>query len=464
MLGLGCGGVCRFRGGARGRLPNAVRDIELRRRRRARLVPVLLAVFAHCAGVARAATAPTVSLSASPSSITSGQSSTLSWTSSNATSCSASGGWSGTMTTSGMKTVSPTATTTYKLSCTGSGGTASASKTVTVSTTSSTSTTSTTTSLSSSPQGFGADTSGGSGKPVYHVTNLNDSGTGSLRAAVSQGSRDVVFDVAGTINAASILYVKGGLITIDGTTAPSPGITLSGYGLGIWGSKGAHDVIVRGIRVRNVAGDGININHDAYNVLVDHVSIGNTGDGSIDVTYGAHDVTVEWSILEKKPTHNLLSLNSYGVTRLTYHHDLFIGGESRNPQVDWDVSGTPPEIVVDVRNNLIWDFSAYGTTVFRGAKANVVGNYYWSSTQSDPRRALRVTSTTEGSRAYAYGNISQNGGNVDAQGTEAKPFAADPVTTTGACTAARDVVAYAGPRPLDSVDYNFVSRVKLTCN
>jgi hypothetical protein len=408
------------------------------------------------------APAPTVSISASPTSITSGQSSSISWTSTNATGCSASGGWSGSKATSGSESVSPSTTTTYTLTCTGGGGSASGSTAVNV--TSTTTTSSSTTTTTTQTQGFGADTSGGSGKPLYHVTNLNDSGAGSLRDAVSQGNRDVVFDVAGTINAASNIYVKGALITIDGTTAPSPGITLSGYGLGIWGSKGAHDVIVRGIRIRNVAVDGININQEAYNVLVDHVSIGDTGDGSIDVTYGAHDVTVQWSILEKKPTHDLLSLNSYGATRLTYHHDLFIGGESRNPQVDWNITGTPPEIVVDVRNNVIWDFSQYGTTVLRGALANVVANYYWSSTQSDPGRALRVTSSTEGSRAYTHGNVSQNGGNVDAEGTESVPFAAEPVDTTDACTAAKDVVAYAGPHPLDTVDENFVSQVKLTCN
>ena len=73
-----------------------------------------------------------VSLTESPSSITSGQSSTLSWFSSDVTSCTASGGWTGSKATSGTQTVSPTQTTTYTLTCTGSGGTASASAEVTV--------------------------------------------------------------------------------------------------------------------------------------------------------------------------------------------------------------------------------------------------------------------------------------------------------------------------------------------
>lgn len=75
---------------------------------------------------------PTVSLTASPTSITSSQSSTLTWNSTNATSCNASGGWTGTKTTSGSQSVSPTSTTNYTLSCPGTGGTAQQTATVTV--------------------------------------------------------------------------------------------------------------------------------------------------------------------------------------------------------------------------------------------------------------------------------------------------------------------------------------------
>jgi hypothetical protein len=75
---------------------------------------------------------PTVSLSASPTSVAAGGSSTLTWSSTNATSCTASGGWSGDKATSGSQSVSPAATTTYTLGCTGPGGSAQASATVTV--------------------------------------------------------------------------------------------------------------------------------------------------------------------------------------------------------------------------------------------------------------------------------------------------------------------------------------------
>jgi hypothetical protein len=77
---------------------------------------------------------PSINFASVPDTITSGQSSVLTWSTSNATSCTGSGGWTGTIPTSGTQTVSLTQSTTYTLSCTGTGGSASQSTTVTVST------------------------------------------------------------------------------------------------------------------------------------------------------------------------------------------------------------------------------------------------------------------------------------------------------------------------------------------
>jgi Fibronectin type III domain len=76
---------------------------------------------------------PAVSFSDSPSTIASGSASILTWSSTNATACTASGGWSGTLATSGSQSTGAlSASTTYTLSCTGTGGSASQSATVTV--------------------------------------------------------------------------------------------------------------------------------------------------------------------------------------------------------------------------------------------------------------------------------------------------------------------------------------------
>lgn len=76
--------------------------------------------------------APTLTLSANPTTITAGQQSTLTWNSTNTTSCTASNGWTGSKALSGNETVSPAATATYVLSCTGAGGNISQQVTVTV--------------------------------------------------------------------------------------------------------------------------------------------------------------------------------------------------------------------------------------------------------------------------------------------------------------------------------------------
>src|SRR5918994_686628 len=78
---------------------------------------------------------PTVTISANPAAITPGQATTLTWSSTNATACTASGGWSGTRGTSGTEQIPAIGgTTTFTLACTGAGGSGTQSTTVTVNT------------------------------------------------------------------------------------------------------------------------------------------------------------------------------------------------------------------------------------------------------------------------------------------------------------------------------------------
>ncbi|MGH7803506.1 MAG: hypothetical protein ACREQJ_04105 [Candidatus Binatia bacterium] len=328
-------------------------------------------------------------------------------------------------------------------------------------------------------EGFGADTPGGTGKPVYRVTHLGDSGPGSLRDAVSRGGRHVVFDVAGSIGLRSIVKIRGAFLTVDGFTAPSPGITLRDAGLRIFGSDGAHDVVIRGIRIRHPGvndreGDGIDIKHGAYNVLIDHVSIGGCGDGNIDVTRKAHDVTIAWSVLSGCAKNVLVK---YEASRVSLHHNVFVDSKYRNPNVahtDEFVPNVAPDITADVRNNVVWNWgdSGGGTILQCGAKVNVVNNFYSSPRASRARQARAIVDSGcpnlpagEGASFHAAGNFSADGLEFDLNriSKSSKPFDAAPVETLDACNAALGVLAGAGATPRDLVDRRALEPISLTC-
>ena len=144
-------------------------------------------------------------------------------------------------------------------------------------------------------EGFGAFATGGRGGTVYEVTNLNDSGPGSLRAVVeTEGPRIVVFRVGGTIELQESLKIDDPYITIAGQSAPGDGITLKGYELRIR----THDVIVRYLRIRSgpsAAQDSVQL-LGAERVILDHNSFSWATDENASATQGSKDVTFQWNI------------------------------------------------------------------------------------------------------------------------------------------------------------------------
>ena len=329
-------------------------------------------------------------------------------------------------------------------------------------------------------QGFGAKTRGGNGRAIVHVTNLNDAGPGSLREAVSRGNRTVVFDLGGEITVGNkYIEVLGAFVTIDGSTAPAPGITIKNGGIRISGNKGAHDVIVRSIRIRNAPADGVQVFSEAYNVVVDHVAIHGSGDGNLDITHGSRDVTVSWSIFAE-PLSKKSMLIKNNPARITLHHNIFVKGQTRNPQVSIDQAVTAGnDITLDMWNNLIFDWGAgYGTLIRNRARASIVNNFY-SSNGGDKEDALIICSgadvnpkharecsggdTRNHARVYLRGNFSADNlsRDINAAGNEVNPFPASYSPTQDACAAAQDAFANAGVRPLDAIDRNALSGVRL---
>ena len=269
-------------------------------------------------------------------------------------------------------------------------------------------------------------------------------------------------DVAGTIVLKTHLWVEADHLTIDGLSAPPPGITLTRYGIILRGNRGAHDVLLRGLRIRDIVRsptpdtqfDGIQIANGAFNIVGDRLSVHGADDGSIDITDDAHDVTISWSILGPPKSGGKNMLIKYHPYRISLLHNLFADSRSRNPQIGIDNERTPAtEITVDMRNNLVWKFGG-GTLVAKGSWANIVSNYYSKSSG-----AIQVK--TKG-RAYVSGNVVHNSSaNINRVGKESAPFPAAPVDTTDAATAACQAFHGVGVRPLDIIDQGLLKSIAL---
>jgi pectate lyase len=333
-------------------------------------------------------------------------------------------------------------------------------------------------------QGFGAQTLGGTGQPIYHVNSLNDSGAESLRDGLSQGNRHIVFNVAGAIKLLSVIRVMGPNVTIDGCSAPSPGISLYNQPLEIRGNNGAHDIIVQCIRSRDSQTDGISITQGAYNVVIDKSSIHNGGDGALDITSWAgaatRDVTIQRTIISQN-TKNML-IKYAPVARISIHHNLFEGAIDRNPRIGYNAQSTTPmppasEITADVRNNLVANWKGgQGMNAECGSKSNIVKNYFTNPNFSlnDQQQAIWIykdnSPFTNCGRAFAYidGNQSQGVADIDNSPyilglTESVPFPAADITEQDACTAAKLILQNAGHPIRDTVDQQTINRVSVSC-
>ncbi len=228
-------------------------------------------------------------------------------------------------------------------------------------------------------EGFGSFTSAGSGRHLdlpqtrlYRVTNLNDSGIGSLRyGMVLDQPRTIIFEVGGTISLKKRLVITDPYITIAGQTAPDPGITLKNYGIII---ADTHDVLVQHLKIRigdfkkekNMDGISINSIHEiTYNVVIDHLSISWWQDGGIDFfcspekTSGIRDVTVTNCLISEGlnfGNHSLATLVGPGVHNLSFIKNLWVHNMNRNPLI----AGNTSVLLV---NNVCYNSEYYGTVL-----------------------------------------------------------------------------------------------------
>jgi pectate lyase len=247
-------------------------------------------------------------------------------------------------------------------------------------------------------QGFGRFAVGARGKDVYHVTNLNDTGAGSLRDGLSQSNRTIVFDVGGVIKIGERLIFKSNQ-TIAGQTAPGGGITIYGNGTSF---SGASNLIVRFLRIRmgviGESGKDAVAAADAHDAIWDHCSVSWGRDGTFDLNQTSsgdiYNITIQDSIisqgLQTHSTGGLVVTDGTSVIRT-----LWIDNNSRNPKA----RGT-----LQFVNNVIynWVVSGYilGDTSGRSDGA-MIGSYFITGPETS---GGTLDSPTSAYNIYAVGN------------------------------------------------------------
>ena len=203
-------------------------------------------------------------------------------------------------------------------------------------------------------QGWGRFATGGRTGSVYHVTNLNDTGTGSLRDAVSQPNRIIVFDVSGVIRINSRMVFKNNLY-VAGQTAPGEGITVYGDGVSF---SGADNIIVRYMRFRMGAvgtsdKDAAGI-ANGQNMIFDHCSFSWGQDENFSINWdnkgtSPQNITLMNSIVgQGLMTHSAGGLMQ--ADKITLYRILLCDNSTRN----FKVKGTNQYV-----NNIVYNWKNY---------------------------------------------------------------------------------------------------------
>ncbi len=271
-------------------------------------------------------------------------------------------------------------------------------------------------------EGYGRYARGGRDGNVVHVTNLNDSGEGSLRYAIEKekGARTIVFDVSGLIQLQSRLTLSDNKVTIAGQTAPGKGICIKNAPLGL---SGAEDVIIQNIRVRrgsegdyNWGLDGMGM-QGSNNCIIDHCSISWTIDEAFSSRSG-QNITLQRTLISEAlntaghPNYPAGTKHGYagsiGGDVGSFHHNLLAHCEGRNWSLAGGLDGNAYYAGrLDIRNNVVYNWGHRATD--GGAKeVNFVGNYYKPGAATNFFYALNMQHEGTGlgmQRAYFIGNV-----------------------------------------------------------
>jgi len=284
-------------------------------------------------------------------------------------------------------------------------------------------------------EGFGAGAKGGRGGSVIYVTNLDDSGQGSLRAALeATGPRTVIFRVGGTIVLSSSLVIKNPFITIAGQTAPGDGITLrlgeleTGAALFVEAS----DVVIRHIRIRvgpasvgECCRDAITFFDGANRAVIDHVSLSWGTDETLNAWGTAKNISVQRSIISEAllfsshvdgngvvVPHSKGFLMGDRAQRISLHHNLLAHNNQRNPLINSTIGAKFEHV-----NNVIYNYGDFAS-VFDGGGSepltiNHIGNLYIAGVNSRLNRWEVGVESDSSTLVYVRDNLGPHRQNVD---------------------------------------------------
>ena len=282
-------------------------------------------------------------------------------------------------------------------------------------------------------EGYGRYARGGRGGKVVRVTNLDDAGAGSLRAAVESdiGPRTIVFDVAGLITLKSRLTLSSEQVTIAGQTAPGKGVVVR---TSPFGMSGANDGIIRFLKVRlgytGLTWDGTGLN-GCDNTIMDHASVSWTIDEAFSSRSGKNislQRTLISEALNDADHQNYPAGTRHGYAASiggdvgSFHHNLLAHCEGRNWSLAGGLDGSGAYAGrVDIFNNVVYNWVGRSTDggVHEG---NFVGNYYKEGPATSLHQMLnaQLEGAGSGSQAYYYKNniLQAAGGSFTCDGTK----------------------------------------------
>lgn len=228
-----------------------------------------------------------------------------------------------------------------------------------------------------SARGAGAFTTGGRGKKVFIVKNLNDSGEGSLREAhdlvLENNGGIIVFGVSGTIELQDFLRFKADNVTIAGQSAPEGGITITGSKIEF---NDSDNLIIRYIRFRpdydapTFVADAVSF-RDCDNVIVDHCSFSWGKDEVVSANVSSKNITWQNNLIAEGKTGSIFgdSNDPSKSDSLSFHNNVFYNISHRFPNINTNGRA-------DIINNIVFNWKYRLISASPNIKLNHINNYY----------------------------------------------------------------------------------------